>query len=59
MLNLGRHDSVVALDAVRGLAEPAASLNEGAYLGDPNGLNQGLLNRLLSRYEDGVHGIVR
>jgi len=59
MLNLGRHDSMVALDAVGGLAEPAASLNEGAHLGDPNSLNQGLLDRLLSGYEDGVHWIVR
>lgn len=50
---------MVALDAVRGLAESTASLNEGAYLSDPNGLNQGLLDRLLCRYEDSVHRIVR
>ena len=59
MLNLSGHNPMVASDAVRGLAEPTASLNKSAYLGDANSLNQGLLDRLLSRYEDGVHGIVR
>lgn len=58
MLHLGGHYAVVALDAVAGLAEPAAGLDEGAHLCDPHRLDERLPHRLLSGDEDGVHGII-
>lgn len=56
---LGGHDTVVALDAVRRLAEAATGLDEDAGTGDADGLNQRLSYRLFRGHEDGVERVVR
>lgn len=56
--NLSWHEPMVAPNAVWGLAEPAARLNEWSILCNSYYLDEGLLNRSLGRYKDGVHRIV-
>lgn len=58
-LYLAGHYAVVAADAVGGLAEAAAGLNESPHFGDAHRLYEGLPHRLLRRNEDGVHGVIR
>lgn len=55
---LGRHDAVVALDAVRRLAKAAAGLDKDAGAGDADSLDQRLPHRLLRWHEDGVERVV-
>jgi hypothetical protein len=57
--NLSRHDSMVAMDAIVGLAETTAGFNKHPSVRYPDSFNQGLLRGALHRHEDGVHRIVR
>lgn len=58
MTNLSRHDSMVAVDAVRCLAETTAGFDEHTIISYSNSLNKRLLWGILGRYKYGVHWVI-